>query len=149
MDSKWYATILWACELNADLEQLPRGDLTVVGSNGAGLSGGQKQRIVRLMSRNTLNIHLPSAQTLARAFYSRRKVILLDDIFSGIDTNTTNLIAQRLFGTRGLARQSKTTVLLATHNRKQSTRFISCKNNDTLTSISKTKSFPTRMIFLS
>lgn len=53
MDPKWYATVLWACELNADLEQLPRGDLTIVGSNGAGLSGGQKQRIVSLYSETT------------------------------------------------------------------------------------------------
>lgn len=46
-DEDWYATVVYACGLEQDLNQLPLGDSTVVGSNGLSLSGGQKQRIVR------------------------------------------------------------------------------------------------------
>lgn len=45
-DEIWYASVIRACALNADLEQLPRGDKTVIGSKGIALSGGQSQRIV-------------------------------------------------------------------------------------------------------
>lgn len=46
LDEMWYASVVRACALNADLEQLPRGDKTVIGSKGIALSGGQSQRIV-------------------------------------------------------------------------------------------------------
>lgn len=52
----WYEFVVHACLLTADLQQLPRGDLTRAGNNGCKLSGGQRQRIVS----NTalpLNIH--------------------------------------------------------------------------------------------
>ncbi|KAL3480358.1 hypothetical protein BJX99DRAFT_254660 [Aspergillus californicus] len=71
LDSAWYATVLHACGLESDLAHLPRGDQTPVGSNGLALSGGQKQRIA-----------------LAWALYSRCKVVLLDDVFSGIDARS-------------------------------------------------------------
>lgn len=45
-DEEWYKYTLWTCSLDHDLQQLPSGDLTEVGSNGASLSGGQKQRVV-------------------------------------------------------------------------------------------------------
>ncbi|KAI7973273.1 hypothetical protein EIK77_004550 [Talaromyces pinophilus] len=45
-DAEWYKTTLWACCLEEDLDDLPDGDSTKVGSNGDSLSGGQKQRIV-------------------------------------------------------------------------------------------------------
>lgn len=47
-DQQWYATVIHACALEEDLRQLPRGDLTVIGSKGIALSGGQNQRIVSL-----------------------------------------------------------------------------------------------------
>ena len=46
LDDVWYATVIRACALDEDLHQLPRGDKTVIGSNGISLSGGQSQRIV-------------------------------------------------------------------------------------------------------
>lgn len=46
LDEMWYSSVIRACALNADLEQLPRGDKTVIGSKGIALSGGQSQRIV-------------------------------------------------------------------------------------------------------
>lgn len=46
-DRTWYDTVKWACNLDADLQQVQGGDHTRVGSKGLNLSGGQKQRIVR------------------------------------------------------------------------------------------------------
>jgi len=46
-DEAWYRTIIWACALEEDLEQLIDGDQTMIGSKGIALSGGQRQRVVR------------------------------------------------------------------------------------------------------
>ena len=45
-DERWYQTVLEACALEIDLRRLPKGDQTLIGSNGIALSGGQSQRIV-------------------------------------------------------------------------------------------------------
>jgi ABC-type multidrug transport system fused ATPase/permease subunit len=45
-EAEWYASVVHACALNTDIETLPEGDSTKVGSAGAALSGGQKLRIV-------------------------------------------------------------------------------------------------------
>jgi ATP-binding cassette, subfamily C (CFTR/MRP), member 1 len=42
----WYATVVHACALQDDIDTLPQGDQTSVGSAGISLSGGQKQRLV-------------------------------------------------------------------------------------------------------
>lgn len=47
-DSELYSSVIYACDLDSDLEALPQGDATLVGSKGFSLSGGQKQRIVGL-----------------------------------------------------------------------------------------------------
>ncbi|RAH69778.1 putative ABC multidrug transporter [Aspergillus aculeatinus CBS 121060] len=99
MDSAWYETVIRACGLEKDMARLPRRDQTPVVSNGLTLSGGQKQRIA-----------------LARALYARPRVVLLDDIFSGIDATATDNIARSLFGDSGLFRAFETTVVLATHS---------------------------------
>ncbi|OJJ73699.1 hypothetical protein ASPBRDRAFT_41400 [Aspergillus brasiliensis CBS 101740] len=99
IDTAWYDTVLRACGLEGDLARLPRRDQTPVGSNGIALSGGQKQRIA-----------------LARALYSRCRVLLLDDVFSGIDAAATEIITQSLFGDGGLFRTLQSTVVLATHS---------------------------------
>ncbi|KAF3012558.1 hypothetical protein E8E14_000617 [Neopestalotiopsis sp. 37M] len=100
-DSKWYQTVKLACGLDADLQALQRGDQTVVGSKGLNLSGGQKQRIA-----------------LARAVYSRKDIIILDDVFSGMDAHTVDLVSRRLLGGDGLFRKHGITVILATHSHK-------------------------------
>jgi ABC-type bacteriocin/lantibiotic exporter with double-glycine peptidase domain len=45
-DAFWYQQVIDACCLNHDLELLPNGDGTQIGSGGLALSGGQRQRVV-------------------------------------------------------------------------------------------------------
>ncbi|RDW93046.1 ABC transporter, integral membrane type 1 [Aspergillus mulundensis] len=99
VDETWYKTVIAACGLTSDLARLPAGDATAVGSGGMALSGGQKQRIA-----------------LSRALYSRARVVLLDDVFSGIDAAGTERIARNLFGEQGLFRKIGSSVVLATHS---------------------------------
>ncbi|KAJ5138787.1 uncharacterized protein N7515_003635 [Penicillium bovifimosum] len=100
MDREWYQTVVFACGLEKDLAKLPRGDRTSVTGNGTTVSGGQKQRIA-----------------LARAVYSRHKIVLLDDVLSGIDATTVGHVTSQLFGPGGLLRKMQTTVVFATHSR--------------------------------
>ncbi|KAJ4255444.1 hypothetical protein NW762_009439 [Fusarium torreyae] len=97
-DSAWFETVIDACELSIDLGRLPEGDLTKVGEQGVKLSGGQKQRIA-----------------IARAVYSRKPIAIFDDVFSGLDKVTEQIIFTRVFGKKGLLRRNGTTIILATH----------------------------------
>ncbi|PMD49040.1 ABC transporter-like protein [Hyaloscypha variabilis F] len=97
-EAEWYAKVVHACSLDTDIETLPEGDSTKVGSAGTALSGGQKLRIA-----------------LARAVYSRQMVLILDDVFSGLDATSEERIFSRLLGTSGLLRRLGTTVILVTH----------------------------------
>ncbi|KAL3417369.1 ABC multidrug transporter [Phlyctema vagabunda] len=99
LDREWYRKVLYSCSLEQDLNQLPDGDSTNVGSRGAMLSGGQKQRIA-----------------LARAVYARKKLLVLDDVFSALDRETEASIIDRLFGDHGILRDRDTTVVLATNS---------------------------------
>jgi ATP-binding cassette, subfamily C (CFTR/MRP), member 1 len=96
VDERWYQRVLDACALREDLAQLPRGDLTAIGSKGIVLSGGQSQRV-----------------SLARAVYAQKDVIILDDVFSGLDVHTENTVFHNLLGTHGILRQFKATVIMA------------------------------------
>lgn len=96
VDERWYQQVLDTCALREDLVQLPRGDLTTIGSKGIVLSGGQSQRI-----------------SLARAVYAQKDVIILDDVFSGLDAHTENSVFHNLLGTHGILRQLKATVIIA------------------------------------
>lgn len=89
-----YGAAIQASGLAQDLLQFPNGDLTFVGERGTSLSGGQKQRI-----------------SLARALYSHASTLLLDDIFSALDTHTTSLVYEKCFRGGLLANR---TVLLVT-----------------------------------
>ncbi|EPS38832.1 hypothetical protein H072_7417 [Dactylellina haptotyla CBS 200.50] len=94
----FYQEILHACDLNQDLADLPDGDETTVGSRGVTLSGGQKARVA-----------------LARALYAQKKLIILDDIFSGLDMHTQSRVFERVFGSNGITKKLNTTVILVTH----------------------------------
>lgn len=97
-DEKRYDAVLRACLLDEDMLQIPGGDSARAGSDGINLSGGQKQRIA-----------------LARAIYSQRPVLVLDDVFSALDETTAKSVFQRVFGKDGLVRSANATVIMATH----------------------------------
>ncbi|KAI4859978.1 ABC multidrug transporter [Hypoxylon rubiginosum] len=79
-DAKRYDRVVDACGLRPDLEKFERKDLTNVGVNGANLSGGQRQRVC-----------------LARAIYSRSELLLLDDVFSALDSMTQKHVWEKCF----------------------------------------------------
>ncbi|EXJ67637.1 ATPase [Cladophialophora psammophila CBS 110553] len=79
-DDARYKRTLEACGLLPDLANFKFGDLSNIGENGIGLSGGQKARVA-----------------LARAVYSRAKILLLDDPLSALDQQTAEWIVARCF----------------------------------------------------
>ncbi|PNY24634.1 Multidrug resistance-associated protein 1 [Tolypocladium capitatum] len=99
VDETWYQTVLNALTLPSDFESLPKGDQTMIGSNGTALSTGQRQRVA-----------------VARAIYALSPVIILDDVFSGMDNMTKKRIFGQLLGPEGLLRISKTTVVMVAHD---------------------------------
>lgn len=96
-DGKRYQATLEACGLGPDLVDLVHGDLTDVGENGTELSGGQKARV-----------------GLARAVYSRARLLLLDDVFAAVDARTCQHIIKRLL--RNGSFLDGRTVVLVSHN---------------------------------
>ncbi|KAH7040858.1 P-loop containing nucleoside triphosphate hydrolase protein [Microdochium trichocladiopsis] len=84
-DAARYAEVVSATMLEVDLDTLPLRDETNVGSNGITLSGGQKQRVA-----------------LARALYLHTDLLVLDDVFSGLDADTEDQVFQRVFAPAGM-----------------------------------------------
>ncbi|VVT55606.1 uncharacterized protein SAPINGB_P004665 [Magnusiomyces paraingens] len=95
-DHDRYNAVIDACSLRRDLEILDAGDQTEIGEKGITLSGGQKQRV-----------------SLARAFYSNSRHLILDDCLSAVDSHTALWIYQHcLTGPLALNR----TIILVSHN---------------------------------
>ncbi|KAF2713300.1 P-loop containing nucleoside triphosphate hydrolase protein [Pleomassaria siparia CBS 279.74] len=99
IDNARYAEVIDTTALAYDLDTLPQGDQTNVGSDGISLSGGQKQRVA-----------------LARALYLHTDLLVLDDVFSGLDADTEEQVFRKVFGPDGLLRRRRSTVLLCTHS---------------------------------
>jgi ATP-binding cassette subfamily B protein len=78
--------------LDRDIDDFPEGYDTVVGERGITLSGGQKQRAA-----------------LARALFVDPRILILDDAFSSVDTQTEERILSRL---RDFMRE-RTTILIS------------------------------------
>ena len=74
------------------IQTLPMQYNTLMGDIGESLSGGQKQRVL-----------------LARAFYGSKGLLILDEITSGLDKETSKKVLDSLL-------ESNATVILATHN---------------------------------
>ena len=55
-DTEWYRKVVWACDLEEDFKQMPKGDRTIIGSRGITLSGGQKQRVVSIKSTHCYSV---------------------------------------------------------------------------------------------
>lgn len=95
-DNERFHKVLSSCALTKDLDMLPDGELTEIGANGINLSGGQRWRV-----------------TFARALYSRAGILVLDDIFSAVDTHVgRQLFEEALTGELGRGR----TRILVTHH---------------------------------
>jgi ATP-binding cassette, subfamily B, multidrug efflux pump len=75
-----------------DIADFPEGFDTVLGERGITLSGGQKQRV-----------------SLARAIIKDPSILILDDTFSAVDTETEEGILQNLRGVMA----ARTTILIA------------------------------------
>ncbi|XP_060742129.1 ATP-binding cassette sub-family C member 5 isoform X1 [Tachysurus vachellii] len=89
-----YNAVLEACCLIPDISELPHGDMTEIGERGANLSGGQRQRV-----------------SLARALYSDRPILLLDDPLSAVDAH----VAYHLFHNAIRSAAGEKTVIFVTH----------------------------------
>ena len=91
-----YQKVIEACALSQDLSMFEDGDQTEVGAQGISLSGGQKWRL-----------------TLARAFYSRAGIIIMDDVFSALDAHVgKHIYESAVMGDLAKGR----TRILATHH---------------------------------
>ncbi|KAF2788594.1 hypothetical protein K505DRAFT_366344 [Melanomma pulvis-pyrius CBS 109.77] len=98
-DQKRYDDVIEATALAYDIAFLQFGHDTNIGSGGTTLSGGQKARV-----------------SLARALYHGSSLLILDDVFSGLDNNTETEVFRRVFGPHGLVRRRGTTAVLCTHS---------------------------------
>ncbi|KAJ1821431.1 hypothetical protein LPJ60_002614 [Coemansia sp. RSA 2675] len=97
-DQQRYEEVLRVCALKPDLRILDAGDRTEIGERGVTLSGGQKQRL-----------------TLARAVYSNRRILLIDDCLSAVDAHTgKHILMECLLGQTPLM-LGRTRVLVTHH----------------------------------
>ncbi|PIA18528.1 hypothetical protein COEREDRAFT_100758 [Coemansia reversa NRRL 1564] len=97
-DEARYEEVLRVCALKPDLRILAAGDRTEIGERGITLSGGQKQRMA-----------------LARAVYSDRRILLIDDCLSAVDAHTArHILMECLVGQTPLM-QGRTRVLVTHH----------------------------------
>ncbi|RFU32967.1 hypothetical protein B7463_g3371, partial [Scytalidium lignicola] len=93
-DKERYEKVLAACALQVDLAALAKGDETLIGLRGVKLSGGQRARLA-----------------FGRALYSNAQLLVLDDIFSALDSHVSRDIFNALTGELGKSR----TRILVTH----------------------------------
>lgn len=93
-DESYYNEVLLLTSLKKDIDLFKFGDLTVVGDRGITLSGGQKARL-----------------SLARAVYTKRDIVLLDDPLSAVDAEVSANIFQNCIRNH----LNDKTVVLATH----------------------------------
>lgn len=104
LDEARYRQVLSACCLIPDLAGWKAGDLSLIGENGVGLSGGQKARVA-----------------LARAVYSKARILLLDDPIAALDHQTAESILRNLFTNTNLMEGRM--VFFVTHRMDVLTRY--------------------------
>ncbi|KAK4236530.1 P-loop containing nucleoside triphosphate hydrolase protein [Achaetomium macrosporum] len=97
-DRARFEQVIDACCLRDDLDKFKSKDLTLIGENGVGLSGGQRARVA-----------------LARAIYSKARILLLDDPIAALDHHTATSILQNLFGDKNSPLTAGRLVIFVTH----------------------------------
>lgn len=112
----WLNLVLYVCALDIDLARLPNGELTIAGSDGCNLSGGQKQRVVSaLMSSLVICCSFfDILKAFARALYAKKEIIVVDDMFTVLDKNTSSAIRIRLFGETEILSANNMTLIMST-----------------------------------
>jgi ATP-binding cassette subfamily B multidrug efflux pump len=75
-----FEDVIFKSAFSEELMRFPKQEETLVGEKGIMLSGGQKQRI-----------------SLARALYTPSKLLILDDVFSAVDTDTERFLIKQIF----------------------------------------------------
>ncbi|KAF7331551.1 ATP-dependent bile acid permease [Mycena kentingensis (nom. inval.)] len=96
LEEERYKEVVKCCALKPDFDMLEDGDQTEIGVKGVSLSGGQKARVA-----------------LARAVYSRKKYLLLDDPLSAVDSHTSRFLYENCLQGPLVANR---TVILVTHH---------------------------------
>ena len=89
VDEAKYQDVIIQSELSEFINNLPDGDLTIVGERGAKISGGQKQRI-----------------GIARALYKDAQIFFFDEITSSLDQETEKNIINSIKKINHLGKQS-------------------------------------------
>ena len=97
-DETRYWQVMEACCLIEDMNKFQARDLTPIGENGVGLSGGQRARV-----------------SLARAIYSRARVVLLDDPIAALDHQTAESILRNLFANKDSPLTAGRLIIFVTH----------------------------------
>eukprot|EP00755_Sulcionema_specki_P005642 Sspe_Gene.4965::Locus_1627_Transcript_1_3_Confidence_0.500_Length_4779::g.4965::m.4965 len=106
LDEERYHEVVNICQLVYDIKQFEEGDQTEIGEKGINLSGGQKQRV-----------------SIARAVYSDKDIILMDDPLSAVDPHVGKELLKQVIGSNPRtqpkdwpqARLSGRTRVLVTH----------------------------------
>jgi ABC-type multidrug transport system fused ATPase/permease subunit len=96
-EARLQRAIQLAC-LEGDLHALAQGLDTIVGARGITLSGGQRQR-----------------SALARAFYRRFCILLLDDVMAAVDHKTERQLIQNIYSRVGRVEDAAQTTVLISH----------------------------------
>jgi len=79
IDEKRFDDVIYKSAFADELLRFPKKGKTMVGEKGIMLSGGQKQRI-----------------SLARALYTQGELLILDDVFSAVDTDTERFLIKQI-----------------------------------------------------
>ncbi|RMZ77609.1 hypothetical protein DV737_g4276, partial [Chaetothyriales sp. CBS 132003] len=88
-DAAYYDQVLDAVMLRPDLARLSEGDATRLSGTTVTLSGGQKSRVA-----------------LARAVYTRYKIMVFDDPLAALDPNVQAHVVKNVFGPQGILRDT-------------------------------------------
>ncbi|KAK3688284.1 P-loop containing nucleoside triphosphate hydrolase protein [Podospora appendiculata] len=97
-DEVRYRQVIDTCCLRDDINEFKSKDSTLIGENGVGLSGGQRARVA-----------------LARAIYSRARILLLDDPIAALDHQTAASILGNMFADKDSPLTAGRLIMFVTH----------------------------------